>query len=186
MNHKNIAVIGTGGYGANLVMLLLEEGHNVLAIDGDFADHKFFRRFLAFSDSKIFNDKRPKVNIVRDVAARRGYGDNLKIKYEMIIPEYDFNIFKNFYVIICTDTVQSRQIVELGLKKAGITNFIHVGCNLNSISIFKTIDNMLDSPTADNATSSYVTEPNARTYMLACLELMDVIEPKTTKFYKEL
>ena len=185
MNHKNIAVIGTGGYGANLVMLLLEEGHNVLAIDGDFADQKFFKRFTAFSDSRIFNDKRPKVNIIRDVAVRRGYGNNLITKYTMVGPEFDFSIFKDYYVIICTDTVQSRQTIELGLKNAGITNFIHVGCNLNSISLFKTIDNTLDSSTVENASSSYVTEPNARTYLAACLELMDVIEPVIMKLYKE-
>jgi glycerol-3-phosphate dehydrogenase len=182
---KNIAIIGAGGLGANLAMLLLDQGHNVFLIDADSADEKFFKRFSAFTGSFILNIGRSKVEVIKSVAINRGYEYKIRIKSVMVTPEFDYKLFELYdLIVIAVDTIIGRQMIELNLKKSGLTNFIHIGLNLNSISIFKTATNLLgeDNP---NAQTSYDRVPDARTYLTACLEVLDLIDPTTIQIYKE-
>jgi len=183
---KKIAIIGAGGLGANLTMLLLDQGYNVFLIDGDTADEKFFKRFSAFTNSFVLNSGRAKVEVVKSIARGRGYEDKIRTRSVMVGPEFDYNLFKPYeLVIIAVDTITGRQTIELNLKKNGLTNFIHVGLNLNSISIFKTADGLLGADPLPDAQTSYDRVPDARTYLTACLEVLDIIDPVTIQVYKE-
>lgn len=182
---KSIAIIGAGGLGANLGMLLLDQGYNVFLVDGDSADEKFFKRFSAFTGSFVLNSGRAKVEVIKAVARNRGYESNIRTRSVMVTPEFDHNLFKSYdLIVIAVDTIIGRQTIELNLKKNGITNFIHVGLNLNSISIFKTADNILGEDPLPDAQTSYDRVPDARTYLTACLEVLDIIDPVVIKLYK--
>lgn len=180
-----ITILGAGGLGANLVLLLLEQGYkNVTVIDADTSDEKFFNRFIYFTGSRLLNVNRSKVSIIKDVATKRGY--NLTVINQMITPDFAYSKLEGQFVIISVDTLTARQNIELNLKKNDIP-FIHIGCNLNSVSIFKTALDILDGDPVDpNATSSYVTVPDAETYLIACLEVLRFLDPtKNMNIYRE-
>ena len=179
-----ITILGSGGLGANLVMFLLEQGYkNLTVIDADIADDKFFNRFIYFTGSRLLNANRDKVAIVKEIAHKRGY--ELKTISKMVTPDFDYSKFINQFVIISVDMLTARQNIELNLIKMDIP-FIHIGCNLNSVSLFKTSMDILDSPQDPNATSSYVTVPDTETYLVACLEVLRFLEPKKNmNIYRE-
>lgn len=180
-----IVILGQGGLGANLTMLLLEQGYkNLTVVDADTVDEKFCKRFTYFTDSKLLNNGRSKVKVVKDIALKRGYKDNLKYHAYMITPEFNFEKFKDSFVIISVDILSTRQMIELNLKKNGIP-FIHIGCNLNSVSLFKTsLDIMGDDPMPD-AQTSYEVVPDTKTYLVACLEVLNYLNPTKINIYKE-
>lgn len=182
---KPITIIGQGGLGANLTILLLEQGFkNITIIDADTADDKFFKRFPYFTDSRLFNNGRPKVKVIKDIANERGYKNNLTYRVHMITPDSDFSQFEGHFVIISVDTLSGRQNIELGLQKRGI-EFVHVGCNLNKISIFKTALDIIGEDPAPDAQTSYTEIPDLKTYMIAALEVLDYINPEMITISKE-
>jgi ketopantoate reductase len=169
-----ITVIGNGGLGANLAMLLVEQGHDVSVIDADHADDKFFDRFVFFSGSRVIYQNAPKVEVVALAAKYRGK----KIRAYPVMADETFNFagIADQMVIISVDTAQARELIEARLKTAGCKTFFHVGCNLNSISIFASMQDVIsDDPPAD-AQTSYDVVPDAKTYLRAATEVAALLD----------
>lgn len=179
-----ITILGCGGLGANLTLFLLEQNYkNITVIDADISDEKFFKRFTYFTGSRLLNANRDKVAVVKEIAHKRGY--NLTVINQMVAPDFAYSKLEGQFVIISVDTLTARQNIELNLKKNNIP-FIHIGCNLNSVSLFKTSMDILDSPQDPNAISSYVTVPDAHTYLVACLEILYYLNSeKIVSIYRE-
>jgi hypothetical protein len=140
-----------------------------MIVDADTADEKFFQRFAFFGGSQVLHMNGPKVRAVAATAKARG---------KMVIPvnamadeKFDFRQIADRYVIIAVDTAQAREVIEGKLRAIGCTNFVHVGCNLNSVSIFGSMRDVIsDDPPAD-AQTSYDVVPDVKTYLRAAADV---------------
>jgi molybdopterin/thiamine biosynthesis adenylyltransferase len=169
-----IAVIGAGGLGANVAMLLAEQGHDISIYDADHADDKFFDRFVFFSGSRVLYMNTPKTEIVSISARHRG--KHIRAFPIMLDEKFDFKTITDQMVIISVDTAQARELIEARLRVAGGATFFHVGCNLNSVSIFATMRDVIsDDPPAD-AQTSYDVVPDAKTYLRAASEVAALLD----------
>lgn len=181
----DIAIIGGGGLGANLAILLGEQGHDVIVVDHDIAgdaDFRFFKRFTSFSGSRRLMKGARKVDIINSVAKAR----KLKVAgvFATFNERFNLDIIRGRLVIICTDSAGSREMIEILLKDAGFSYF-HVGCNLNSISIWKTMDTVFatDDPNPDRQ-SSYDVVPDAKTFWRAAVAVAEILD-KDVSVYQE-
>jgi ketopantoate reductase len=180
-----VTIIGNGGLGANLAILLSEQGHEVSIVDGDHADDKFFDRFVFFNQSRVIYQNSPKVHLTQLTAKYRGKRINA---YPVMADEkFDFQSIADQMVIIAVDTAQARELIEAKLRTAGCNTYIHVGCNLNSVSVFSTMrrpttgqtlqigDTVSTDPPAD-AQTSYDVVPDAKTYLRAAVEVASYLD----------
>lgn len=171
---KKITVIGSGGLGANLAILLTEQGHQVTIIDADRTDDKFFHRFGFFTGSRILFNGVPKVRAVAACAFARG---RTIVPIEtMADDEFDFTTIAGTYCVIAVDTAMAREIIEAKLVAAGCKEFVHIGCNLDSISIFPTMKDIISTDPAPDASTSYDVVPDLKTYLLAAAQLVSLID----------
>lgn len=170
---EDIAIIGGGGLGSNLAVILSEQGHDILLIDDDTIDQKFIDRFLFFEEPKNFYLNRPKVAAIQKVADRR----NLPIEcvHARVNSKFKLDRLSGRLCLIAVDVASVRRSIEALLKENGL-KYQHIGCNLGSISIFPTMDCVLaDDPPAD-AESSYNEVPDAKTYMMACVKMIEWLD----------
>ena len=170
---EDIAIIGGGGLGSNLAVILAEQGHDILLIDDDTVDQKFIDRFLFFEEPKNFYLNRPKAAAIQQVARRR----NLPIEcvHARVNSKFKTDRLEGRLCLIAVDVASVRRSIEALLKNKGL-KYQHIGCNLGSISIFPTMDCVLaDDPPAD-AESSYNEVPDAKTYMMACVKMIEWLD----------
>lgn len=178
---KKITVIGSGGLGANIAMLLAEQGHQVTIIDADHTDDKFFHRFGFFTGSRTLFHNVPKVKAVAACAFARG---RTIVPIATMADEYfDFRTISDTYCIISVDTAMARETIEAKLIAAGCENFIHIGCNLDSISIFPSMKDIYSTDPAPDASTSYEVVPDLKTYLLAAAQLVSLIDSQPIKLW---
>lgn len=163
----DIAVIGSGGIGSNLACCLVKSGYDVTLYDSDTIDEKFMRRFLFHNEELILWNGVPKVNLVKHVCP------HIYTINEMYVDQ-DISIIN--MVIIATDRIDNRTKIEKAVRKQGIP-FIHIGCNLDSIEIWPTMQTVIGED-RDPSLSSYDREPDARTYLKACVEMLEYLQKR--------
>lgn len=170
-----LAIIGAGGLGANLAILASEQGHKVLLIDNDTSDKKFFGRFMFYSGRTGLVMGMPKINIVQQVAMARNH--NIAAIYATVDEHFNYEILKGYFCIIAVDTGRAREIIEAKLKAEGL-EFVHVGCNLNSVSIYPSMTGMIYNDPDPDAPTSYDSVPDALTYAVTAAELLQWLDHK--------
>lgn len=184
---RRVLVIGCGGVGANLIYSLARLGYSVAAIDDDTTDEKFFRRFLFGQPSVITSQT--KLEFIQDIVK-----SNLNVSIEsfvgkfqngVAIPENITTFMSNPFICICaTDSTESRKYIEASMKNIPMCKFFtHVGCNLNSVSLFKTANGLINEPINEN--SSYDTEPDQLTYMDSITTIIHTISDIETSIDNE-
>lgn len=183
-----IAIIGAGGLGANIASVLSEQGHDIVIIDADRCDEKFFNRYPFFAGSRALYKNAPKVNAV--AASARARGKFILPISVMADENFDFEQIKDRFVIISVDTAQAREIIEAKLKTVG-AKYIHAGCNLNSISIFKSIlvtgmkpGAIIADDTPIDASTSYDVVPDPKTYLRAATKIAEMLD-QPIRMYEE-
>ena len=190
-SHKpKILVIGAGGIGSNLAFLLATSNkYNVTLIDYDITDEKFYDRFVFHINKEIGI---PKVEAVK--AAIENAGKSIKIynnRFEDIpIPNSNlgacitFHVFS--YVFITVDNLESRKYIEKVIVDNNYLfigpKIIHVGCNLNSVSIYKTASDLIGDDTPLLEGTSYDSVPDVKTYLRACTAALEEIDHRIELF----
>ena len=191
---SRVLVIGAGGIGSNLAFLLATSNkYNVTLIDYDVTDEKFYDRFIFHVNKEIGI---PKVEAVK--AAIENAGESIRVynnRFEDIpIKGYfiDLNpgacitFYMFSYVFITVDNLESRKYIE----KVIIDNnylfigpkIIHVGCNLNSVSIYKTVSDLIGDDTPLIEGTSYDSVPDVKTYLRACTAALEEIDHRIELF----
>jgi D-arabinose 1-dehydrogenase-like Zn-dependent alcohol dehydrogenase len=165
-----LAIIGGGGLGANLAILATEQGHEVLVVDNDTADEKFFNRFAFFTGHRKFMEGLPKVETIEQVSVDRGHP--VATIFATVDKDFDYDKLKGYYCVIAVDTAGAREIIEAKLKVLGGFEYVHVGCNLNSVSIFKSMINVVATDPSADAQTSYDAVPDLWTYLVAATKFL--------------
>lgn len=181
-----IAIIGGGGLGSNLCNMLIEQGYkNVLLIDDDESDDKFLNRYGFFGGLRYTNISINKTEVIRRTIKPRLKSDQVfGIIHAKVDENFDYQKILHRFCIITVDSVESRSIIEKCLKKTN-TSFIHVGCNLNSVSIFYTMADVLGDEEIAGATTSYDAVPDFLTYMKACVETAQFLAEQNIRIFIE-
>ena len=192
-----VLVIGAGGIGSNLAFLLATSNkYNVTLIDYDITDEKFYNRFIFHVNTEIGI---PKVDAVK--AAIENAGKSIKVYNNRFedIPIKGIGIdpnpgtcitFHTFsYVFITVDNLESRKyieevIIDNNYLMAGLIGprIIHVGCNLNSVSIYKTASDLIGDDTPLLEGTSYDSVPDVKTYLRACTAAFEEIDHRIELF----
>ena len=181
-----IAILGGGGLGSNLASTLVEQGYkDVLLIDDDTSDTKFLKRYGFFGGLQYTNIDIPKTEVIkRVVKSRLREGQLFNVVHAKVDEQFNYQELLHKFCIITVDSIGSRETIERNLKKLDVP-FIHVGCNLNSVSIFKTMDNVLGEDNIAGATTSYDVVPDFVTYMAACVEVVAHLSGSKVKIWVE-
>jgi len=178
---KRAMIIGVGGVGANLAFSLSKEGYDLMLIDHDSMEAKNLNRFTFTSDELDGAVGKLKTNVVQNILRKRDASakvESVPQKFEYVIDSSRLQTFMGigpFIAICCADSKDARKVIEDRMRKA--TNckfFLHVGCNLNSISLYPTVDGIIASE-ASNRGSSYDREPDTSTYLRCSSEVMALI-----------
>ena len=182
---QRIAILGAGGLGANAAMMAAAQGMDVLLIDADVSDEKFFKRFLFFGGRPKLLEGLPKVDVVQRTAQIRGL--HIQIINSMVDENFNFDQLKGRRVVIAVDTAGAREIIEALCKKHEL-EYSHVGCNLGSASLWQTMNarpdatdvaegEVLSTDPAPDAATSYDRVPDALTYLVTGVSLLQSIVP---------
>jgi len=197
---SKVLVIGAGGIGSNLAFLLaMQNKYNITLIDYDITDEKFYNRFIFHVNTEIGI---PKVDAVK--AAIENAGKSIKVynnRFEDIpikayVLEYvidpgsnpnTYIAFHTFsYVFITVDNLESRKYIEKVITNSTYPiicpRIIHVGCNLNSVSIYKTASDLIGDDTPLIEGTSYDSVPDVKTYLRACTAALEEIDHKIEVF----
>ena len=187
---SRVLVIGAGGIGSNLAFLLATSNkYNVTLIDYDVTDEKFYDRFIFHVNKEIGI---PKVEAVK--AAIENAGESIRVynnRFEDIpIPNSNlgacitFHVFS--YVFITVDNLESRKYIEKVITDDNYLfigpRIIHVGCNLNSVSIYKTASDLIGDDTPLLEGTSYDSVPDVKTYLRACTAALEEIDHRIELF----
>ena len=181
-----IAIIGGGGLGANLASVLIEQGYkDILLIDDDESDEKFLNRYGFFGGLRYTNIGINKTEVIQRTIKNRLKSDQtFNTIHAKVDENFDYQKILHRFCIITVDSVGSRSIIEKCLNKIN-TSFIHVGCNLNSVSIFYTIMDVLGDEEIAGATTSYDAVPDFLTYMRACVETAQFLAEQNIRVFLE-
>jgi molybdopterin/thiamine biosynthesis adenylyltransferase len=181
----HIVVIGGGGLGANLAASLANQGYNYISLyDDDVSDKKFLDRFAFFNGMRVANVGIPKTAVIERTIKSRWPESRIGTFHVKVDNNFNYEELKFKYVIVTVDSVPSREIIERNLRLNHV-DFIHVGCNLNSISIFNTIEDVWEDPQIAGATTSYDSVPDANTYMMACVQTISFLENQKIRIFIE-
>jgi hypothetical protein len=178
--YYNICVVGAGGLGSNLAFLLAEQGYHVILIDDDVTDEKFYRRFI-FSDGEHLMGV-PKVNVVQDSIKKR-LNKDIKI-YNNKFESIDVSSINCKWLIITTDSIESRKTIERLARSHTECRIINAGCNLNSVSVYKTAEDLIGDDNIIGG-SSYDREPDSKTYLMAAISVIQRITDNTIDVFDE-
>ena len=183
-------MIGAGGIGSNLAFLLATSNkYSVTLIDYDVTDEKFYDRFIFHVNKEIGI---PKVEAVK--AAVENAGKSIRIynnRFEDIpIPNSNPSACIRFYtfsyVFITVDNLESRKYIEKVIVDNNYLfigpKIIHVGCNLNSVSIYKTASDLIGDDTPLLEGTSYDSVPDVKTYLRACTAAFEEIDHRIELF----
>lgn len=181
-----IAILGGGGLGSNLCSVLIEQGYkDILLVDDDTSDSKFLSRYAFFGGIQYTNIDIPKTDVITRVIKCRIKDDQtFNAIHAKINEHFNYQKLLHKFCIITVDSIESRTTIERNLKANNIP-FIHVGCNLNSVSIFKTMDDVLGDEEIAGATTSYDTVPDFATYMVACTSIVSYLSNVLIKIWVE-
>ena len=177
---KRAVIIGIGGVGANLAFSLAKEGYELALIDHDFIEQKNVNRFAFTSDDLSESVGKLKANVIEKILRKRDPSVKIEAipqRFEDVIDSSRMQSFmaRPFIAICCSDSKNSRQTIEKRLRKSPTCKFfVHVGCNLNSVSIYPTVEGILASEVNRN-NSSYDHEPDVSTYLRCSSEVMSLI-----------
>ena len=190
-----IAIIGGGGLGSNLASVMREQGYtNVLLIDDDVSDPKFLGRYAFFNGISFTNIGIPKTEVIqRTVNNRKNIAPNptdyipyprLTTLHTKVDESFDYNLLEQRFCIITTDSVVSREVIERNLRTHNLS-FVHVGCNLGTVSIFETIEDVIGGEEIAGATTSYDSVPDAKTYLTACCRVLSYLDGADVRVWVE-
>ena len=168
VDKSKIVIIGAGGLGSNMSILLAEQGCDVLIVDDDTIDEKFINRFVFFQEMPALFRNRPKVTAIQTVARKRKL--SISVMNAKVDEDFDLTPFQGRFCIIAVDKASVRGLIEARLKTEGL-EFVHIGCNLNSISIFNSMSNVIADDPDPNASTSYDVVPDAATYFMAATQM---------------
>lgn len=181
---SRVLVIGAGGIGSNLAFLLATSNkYNVTLIDYDITDEKFYDRFIFHVNKEIGI---PKVEAVK--AAIENAGESIRVYNNRFedISNIAFHMFSFSYVFITVDNLESRKYIEKVITDNNYSflcpRIIHVGCNLNSVSIYKTASDLIGDDTPLIEGTSYDSVPDVKTYLRACTAALEEIDHRIELF----
>lgn len=184
-----ITIVGCGGIGSNLAYLLSQikqsngkSKYRIVVIDNDVTDEKFYNRFL-FATSHEIN--MPKVEAVKN-AILQDFGDTTDITaINMTFEDYrkSDQYRSSDFLIITTDSIESRKSIENTYR--GHVRIIHAGCNLNSVSIYRSTRDLIGDDTPIIEGTSYDVIPDAKTYLMTCVRVIERIQNSKIDIYDE-
>lgn len=178
---KRAMIVGCGGIGANLALVLAKEGYDLLLIDHDTIEEKNLKR-LVFSNGNLSHYiGKHKTELLRNLIKQTDVSAKVEtepIKFESCIDSSRLASWMTtpFVGVCCADTKDARLFIESRLKKAPQCKFfLHVGCNLNSVSLFPSVQNVISS-SMSGASSSYDVEPDPSTYMVCTSTVLRILK----------